>query len=537
MMIESSERQDPESYSYGFDALKGDFYNTKDGFIGQLVRISTCDPRAPLIGEADNILQLLLMVLQYQSVEVRGESSGGKTTLVSRALSVVPQKYWQKITGLSERVMNYLDTFPDLRILWIAEGASLDGDRETRSEQDIKLTMGGESLQYAVTVKDKNGRAHAEIRTTPIKMVITTSTEVAAKIETENRLNVLYVDDSKEQTGRVVSSYLKGIASFDRFTKGSAYDDAIMRGQEIMELLMTKAPQEVIVPFGPALGPLFDSKPPTSRRNVVKVSKQVEGLARANAANRWTAVLPDGLNVVVADPVDLAIILHSGRKYLEPMLTSIPNKERKTLQFIKENLLPANLPISIDTIVSNDGESEIGSRRTIQEALTKLRKAGRLTAVDPKKRPIEYEVASQIDDFLPLDSFAQVIRKAGELSKSWGQANGLEPFLREELLRAYASGQEKDAVDDSAPKLGANPLTAPIPRSDKQAQSRPARDSEASDGQLEISAAQREARIVTHSCSTCGKQVGTAEEPKYARDRKIYCREHLPKSESQEVAP
>jgi len=525
-MSEGPEKEGPEGYCYGCGALKENFYNTRDGFIGQLVEIATSDPRAPLIGEADNVLQLLLMVLQYQSVEVRGESSGGKTTLVSRVLSVVPQKYWQKITGLSERVMNYLDTFPDLRILWIAERASLEGERETRSEQDVKLTMGGESLQYAVTVKDENGRAHAEIRATPIRMVITTSTEVAAKIETENRLNVLYVDDSREMTGRVVRSYLEGIASFDRFIKGPEYDDRICRGQEIMDLLMTKAPQEVIVPFGPALEPLFDSKPPTSRRNVVKVSKQVEGMARANAANRWIADVPDGRSVVVADPADLATILYSGRKYLEPMLTSTPDKERKTLQFVKEKLLPSNLPASIDTIIANDGESEIGSRRTIQEALKKLRRAGRLTAADPKKRPIVYEVASRVDDFMPLHSVAQVLRNAGELSRRWGEANGLGPFLREELLRAYPLEQEPGADTTGASNTGALQAVAPIPRSDEQARSAPAE--EASDASSANLTKQRGARIITYPCSACGKQVGTYEESRYTKDKKAYCREYFP---------
>ena len=528
-MNESSEKRGPEGYSYGCAALKEDFYNTGDGFIRQLVEIATSDPRAPLLGEADNVLQLLLMVLQYQSVEVRGESSGGKTTLVSRALSVVPQKYWQKITGLSERVMNYLDAFPDLRILWIAERASLEGERETRSEQDVKLTMGGESLQYAVTVKDENGRAHAEIRTTPVRMVITTSTEVAAKIETENRLNVLYVDDSTEMTGRVVRSYLEGIASFDRFIKGPEYDDRIRRGQEIMDLLMKNAPQEVIVPFGPALEPLFDSKPPTSRRNVVKVSKQVEGMARANAANRWIADVPDGRWVFVADPADLATYLFSGSKYLEPMLSSTPDKERKTLQFVREKLLPANLPISIDTIIANEGEVEIGSRRTIQEALTKLRRAGRLTTLDPKKRPIVYEVASRIDDFMPLHSVAKVLRKAGELARSWGEANGLGPFLLEELLRAYPLGVEPGADITGASNTSALQPTAPIPRSDEQARSTPVeKASGASEGPVAISAKQHGARIITYPCSVCGKQVGTYEESRYTKDKKAYCREHFP---------
>jgi len=528
-MSETPEKEGPEGYCYGCGALKENFYNTRDGFIGQLVKIATNDPRAPLIGEADNVLQLLLMVLQYQSVEVRGESSGGKTTLVSRVLAVVPRKYWQKITGLSERVMNYLDTFPDLRILWIAERASLEGERETRSEQDVKLTMGGESLQYAVTVKDENGRAHAEIRTTPVRMVITTSTEVAAKIETENRLNVLYVDDSSEMTGQVVRSYLEGISSFDRFIKGPAYDDRICRGQEIMDLLMTKAPQEVIVPFGPALEPLFDSKPPTSRRNVVKVSKQVEGMARANAANRWIAALPDGRSVVIADPTDLATILYSGRRYLEPMLTSTPDKERKTLQFVREKLLPSNLPISVDTIMANEGESEIGSRRTIQEALTKLGRAGRLTAADPKKRPIVYEVASLVDDFMPLHSVHQVLRNAGELSRRWGEANGLGPFLREEVLRAYPLEQEPGADIVTASNTGALQPTTPIPRSDEQARSTPEEEaSDASEVPVAISAKQRGARIITYPCSVCGKQVGTYEESRYTKDKKAYCREHFP---------
>lgn len=37
------------------------------------------------------------------------------------------------------------------------------------------------------------------------------------------------------------------------------------------------------------------------------------------------------------------------------------------------------------------------------------------------------------------------------------------------------------------------------------------------------------ARIVTYPCSVCGKQVGTYAEPKYVKDRQVYCREHFPK--------
>lgn len=43
----------------------------------------------------------------------------------------------------------------------------------------------------------------------------------------------------------------------------------------------------------------------------------------------------------------------------------------------------------------------------------------------------------------------------------------------------------------------------------------------------------KSARIITYPCSVCGKQVGTYAEPKYTKDRKIYCKEHFPGQQEQ----
>ena len=358
-----------------------------------------------LIGEDDNVVQLLLTILAGQSVEVRGQTSSGKNSLVDHVLSVFPRNEWVKVGGLTDKALRYLDE--SVTILYITERRGMQSGKlneETTAEYDVKLAISEGEVSVAVTQWDTEAKKFAtQFRSISIQVFIFTTTEISAPSELENRISVLNVRDDTAQNILVRDLQLDDAARPPWDLKDPAPDRII--ASRALERVRREAPKHVVVPFARALVPILSTESSVVRRNTPRILNLVKACARLHYRQRPVFHGPNGEIATIATPTDLALVLYTGERSLRDVLSRVPAKAAIVLQIIKEVLVPAKLPITTENIKLNAGsrKSEIGAIRTVQASVRILRERGVLIEVNQEGHAKVYEFQGEADTFINID--------------------------------------------------------------------------------------------------------------------------------------
>jgi DNA primase catalytic core len=136
------------------------------------------------------------------SVYIQSGAGSGKSYLIETVLKLMPPEKVNSVTSVSDRAMNYLEEEKLLDCI-LAMGEALHNEEV---ERDIRQMQSENMISRSVTMKDpKTG----EMKTAEIKKKVRLSfmmTSTALKLNPENasRCLVLNVDESREQTGRVM---------------------------------------------------------------------------------------------------------------------------------------------------------------------------------------------------------------------------------------------------------------------------------------------------------------------------------------------
>jgi hypothetical protein len=131
------------------------------------------------------------------SVALKGPSSGGKSHVVERVLSFVPESAYYALTAMSERTLAYSEEPIKHRFLVIYEAAGLSGEFATYLMRSL-LSEG--RVRYETVEKTSEGMKPRLIeRDGPTGLIVTT-TAVKLHPENETRLLSLTVTDTQEQT-------------------------------------------------------------------------------------------------------------------------------------------------------------------------------------------------------------------------------------------------------------------------------------------------------------------------------------------------
>ena len=161
--------------------------------------------RGGLVGEAQNGLAIYVIAIsslleQPMNAIVKGPSSTGKNLLVSRVLRLMPETAIREITSSSRMAWNYSgDDFRN-RIVYLKERT----DDAAGAVASIRLFISESELRRTVTVR-KNGQLTTQtfVAKGPIA-AISTTTRDRIQIDDETRHVSLWVDESPEQTRRVI---------------------------------------------------------------------------------------------------------------------------------------------------------------------------------------------------------------------------------------------------------------------------------------------------------------------------------------------
>jgi hypothetical protein len=164
--------------------------------------------RSGLAGEA-RIAKLLYLAVTSRllerpvSIALKGPSSGGKSHVVERVLSFVPESAYYALTAMSERTLAYSEEPIKHRFLVIYEAAGMSGEFATYLMRSL-LSEG--CVRYETVEKTSEGMKPRLIeREGPTGLIVTT-TAVKLHPENETRLLSLTVTDTQEQTRAVMAA-------------------------------------------------------------------------------------------------------------------------------------------------------------------------------------------------------------------------------------------------------------------------------------------------------------------------------------------
>lgn len=234
--------------------------------------------RSGVVGEA-RALKLIYLAVTSRflsrpvSVAVKGPSSGGKSHTVEKVLDLFPDDAYFSLTAMSERSLAYSEEPLDHRMLVIYEAAGMAGEFASYLMRSL-LSEG--CIRYETVEKTADGmRARLIERPGPTGLIVTT-TAVHLHPENETRMLSLSVDDSTDQTRRVL-----------RALAGAGDAEAIdTTAWHALQIWMAGAENRTEIPFARVLSELASASAVRFRRDFELVLNLIRAHAALHQATR-----------------------------------------------------------------------------------------------------------------------------------------------------------------------------------------------------------------------------------------------------------
>jgi hypothetical protein len=262
-------------------------------FFGELLRVVK---RSGLVGEARNAILLYIAAISALlshpiNVIVKGNSSAGKNFLVSRVLRLLPAEAIREITSSSAQAWVYSDTTFQHKVVYLQERNDSAG-----AIHPVRLLISEGCLVRIVTVREgKNLVTKRFVAEGPIASVSTT-TKNRLEIDDETRHVSVWVDESAEQTRRVMQAYLS--------PEGPLLDREIGVWHEAHRLIAERASWPIVLPdwFGLVANVAYAGNVASRRYFPAFVeSVRVIALIRSFQENRETGKKPAMISVDFSD--------------------------------------------------------------------------------------------------------------------------------------------------------------------------------------------------------------------------------------------
>ena len=272
-----------------------------------------------LVREEKTKVSLFLLQLMKESVHVGGDSAAGKSHVCDVIMNCFPKNSVWKITASTDKSIRYLKEH--VGTLYIAEFGALGKgkDREESSSQyDVKMLISEGKLTLTSTEKNPiTNKFETNIYVNEnVKNVITTSTDVDITDELKNRMWVLAIDETPEQTSAI------------RHRRAMEDEGLIIdrsKEQKVLRYAMQLLSEEiedkkVIIPFATLIEHIVSDQSIRTRRDINKLNNSVKAVAKLNFRNRST-----WNDRIVAMPEDF----YSAMKYMVEAITGTFTEESK----------------------------------------------------------------------------------------------------------------------------------------------------------------------------------------------------------------
>jgi hypothetical protein len=196
-----------------------------------------------IVGEEHNRIALWLMFLSRKlSTQIHacvlGQSSSGKSELVKKVLSTLPEDETIEFSSLTARALDYQGENLNGKVIFLSEMAGISEE----VEYTIRICMSEQRLQRGHVIKDEvTGQMTSVANPIEVKSVFAiTTTKSKGEIHNENatRMLEIYADESQRQTRRVIE-HIKHIQS---------REFKIQESTRLRKLAVLKAAQKLLDP-------------------------------------------------------------------------------------------------------------------------------------------------------------------------------------------------------------------------------------------------------------------------------------------------
>jgi hypothetical protein len=227
-----------------------------------LYRVGQAVAGRGVVGEGANVRVLFLAVLSQVtdapiSVVVKGDSAGGKSFLVSRVLSLLPDEGRIDLTSMSDRALIYDERSYSHKTIVIFE---VHGQGSEFCDYIIRTLISEGQIRHQTVESTPHGLVGREIVKEGPTNFITTTTFPELHAENETRIWTLLVDDSEETTKGVLKVQAEVASGVFRPAGGDELRQAI-------EWLKAAGAKEAVVPFAALLAEAMPGRPLRLRRD------------------------------------------------------------------------------------------------------------------------------------------------------------------------------------------------------------------------------------------------------------------------------
>jgi DNA-binding transcriptional ArsR family regulator len=260
-----------------------------------------------IVEEEGNRVSIFLLELVAESLELGGESSTGKNTMLDAVLACFPSDMYIKMTGESDKALRYMKKAPTV---YFAERrgftAGEKAKEESVAEYDIKVALSEGKIVTYVTVKDEDGHWEAQPHETVIRNVLMSTTDVDCTPELKNRIWQSSTDYAPEHVGEVVRRKLHQRTKMPNERIDTSNEKTVLRCA-VQKILDSKTWKPIItdyvIPFADGLEQVL-SQEPRAARDAEKLMKMTYASALLHQRNR-PIVEEKKRKVIVCTPEDL----------------------------------------------------------------------------------------------------------------------------------------------------------------------------------------------------------------------------------------
>jgi hypothetical protein len=410
--------------------------------------------RSGVAGEA-TIAKLLYLALTSRllekpvSIALKGPSSGGKSYLVERVLSFLPESAYYALTAMSERTLAYSEEPIKHRFLVIYEAAGMRGDVATYLMRSL-LSEG--RVRYETVEKTSEGIKPRLIeREGPTGLIVTT-TAVKLHPENETRLFSLTVTDTQDQTRAVMAALAEEAGK-----AGPNFEP-----WHALQVWLEGAEHRVSVPYATILADLIPPVAIRLRRDFGALLNLVRAHALLHQANRdrdveWriVATIEDDYTIVRELVADLVS---------EGIEVTVPKTVRETVEAVKR-LREASSGEPV-TVVELARELKL-DRSAVSRRVRNAKDRGYLRDLEENlRKPSRLVLGDDLpDDLQILPSPEDVRASVKERASSNARPDGAQKPHRngqnsEDAYKACSRARVQEGIKYPPPSSGSEPIGA-----------------------------------------------------------------------------
>ena len=256
------------------------------------------------------------------STVVKGQSATGKSYLTGTVIRLFPESDVMNFSFITGKALVHRQDDLSHKILYIAEHSGGEG-----AEYSVRTLLSEGEISIMLPVKNENtGHFETVEKRIPAKGLVFVETTTRDRIHYENqtRLFDLYVDESPEQTRRVLEAQATQVE-----TDGPEVEDEVKAWRCAQTLL---EPYRVHIPYARTLAKEFPTDKPRARRDYPKLLNLIRSHALLFQFQRQT----DDKGRLVATVEDFEAILPLAETALAQSMKDMSPKQESVLLTIEK---------------------------------------------------------------------------------------------------------------------------------------------------------------------------------------------------------